>query len=80
MSSARHQLVDATCGKGFAELVDAPGSGDHATRPDTPACAPRKDREGHISAQPHYMPRKQALIPAANQQRVLCPQPEVRVL
>lgn len=38
------------------------------------------DREGHISAQPHYVPREQALILAANQQRVLGPQAEVRVL
>ena len=38
------------------------------------------DREGHISAQPHYLPREQALILAANQQRVLGPQAEVRVL
>ena len=38
------------------------------------------DREGHISAQPHYGPREQALILAANQQRVLGPQAEVRVL
>ena len=38
------------------------------------------DREGHISAQPHYVPREQALILASNQQRVLGPQAEVRVL
>ena len=38
------------------------------------------DREGHISAQPHDVPREQALILAANQQRVLGPQAEVRVL
>jgi hypothetical protein len=38
------------------------------------------DREGHISAQPHYVPHEQALILAANQQRVLGPQAEVRVL
>jgi hypothetical protein len=38
------------------------------------------DREGHISAEPHYAPREQALILAANQQRVLGPQAEVRVL
>ena len=38
------------------------------------------DREGHISAQPHYVPREQAMILAANQQRVLGPQAEVRVL
>ncbi len=29
------------------------------------------DREGHISAQPHYVPRDEALILASNQQRVL---------
>jgi len=38
------------------------------------------DREGHISAQPHYVPRDEALILAANQQRVLGPQAAVRVL
>ena len=38
------------------------------------------DREGHISAKPHYVPREEALILAANQQRVLGPQAEVRVL
>ena len=38
------------------------------------------DREGHISAKPHYVPRDEALILAANQQRVLGPQAEVRVL
>ena len=38
------------------------------------------DREGHISAEPHYLPREQALILASNQQRVLGPQAEVRVL
>ena len=38
------------------------------------------DREGHISAEPHYVPREQALILAANQQQVLGPQAEVRVL
>ncbi|MCX5969741.1 MAG: hypothetical protein NTV57_19335 [Cyanobacteria bacterium] len=38
------------------------------------------DREGHISAEPHYVPREQALILAANHQRVLGPQAEVRVL
>ena len=38
------------------------------------------DREGHISAEPHYVPCEQALILAANQQRVLGPQAEVRVL
>jgi hypothetical protein len=35
---------------------------------------------GPISAQPHYMPRDEALILAANQQRVLGPQAEVLVL
>jgi hypothetical protein len=38
------------------------------------------DREGHISSQPHYLPREEALILAANKQRVLGPQAEVRVL
>ncbi len=38
------------------------------------------DREGHISAQPHYLPREEALILASNQQLVLGPQVEVRVL
>jgi hypothetical protein len=38
------------------------------------------DREGHISAQPNYVPREEALILASNQQRVLGPQGEVRVL
>ena len=38
------------------------------------------DREGHISAQPHYLPREQALILAANQQRVLGSQARVQVL
>ena len=31
------------------------------------------DREGHISAKPHYVPREQALILAANHQIVLGP-------
>jgi len=38
------------------------------------------DREGHISAEPHYVPLEEALILASNQQRVLAPQAEVRVL
>ena len=38
------------------------------------------DREGHISAKPHYVPRAKALILASNQQIVLGPQAEVRVL
>ena len=38
------------------------------------------DREGHITAQPHYVPRDEALILAANQQRVLGSQARVRVL
>ena len=38
------------------------------------------DREGHISAQPHYVPRAEALILASNQQIVLGPQAQVRVL
>ena len=29
------------------------------------------DREGHICAQPHYLPREEAPILASNQQRVL---------
>ena len=38
------------------------------------------DREGHISGQTHLMPRNEALILAANQQRVLGPQARVQVL
>jgi hypothetical protein len=38
------------------------------------------DREGHISSQPHYVPREEALILAANQQRVLGSQARVQVL
>jgi hypothetical protein len=38
------------------------------------------DREGHISAQLHYVPREEALILASNQQRVLGPQAELLVL
>ena len=38
------------------------------------------DREGHISAQPHYLPREEALILAANQQRMLGSQARVQVL
>ena len=38
------------------------------------------DREGHISAEPHYLPREEALILAANQQRVLGSQARVQVL
>ena len=38
------------------------------------------DREGHIAAQPHYLPRGEALILAANQQRVLGAQARVQVL
>jgi hypothetical protein len=38
------------------------------------------DREGQISAQPHYVPRAQALILASNQQRVLGAQGRVQVL
>jgi hypothetical protein len=33
------------------------------------------DREGHISAQQHYVPREEALILASNQQRVSVPRP-----
>jgi hypothetical protein len=35
---------------------------------------------GHITAQPHYVPRSEALILAANQQRVLGAQALVQVL
>jgi hypothetical protein len=35
------------------------------------------DRVGHISAEPHYVPRAEALILASNQQRVLGPQARV---
>ena len=38
------------------------------------------DREGHISSQPHYLPREEALILAANQQQVLGSQARVQVL
>jgi hypothetical protein len=38
------------------------------------------DREGHISGQPHLMARSEALILAANQQRVLGSQARVLVL
>jgi hypothetical protein len=38
------------------------------------------DREGHISAAPHYVPRNEALILAANQQQVLGAQGRVQVL
>jgi hypothetical protein len=38
------------------------------------------DRQGHISAEPHFVPREEALILASNQQRVLGPQARVRVL
>lgn len=38
------------------------------------------DREGHISAVPHCAPREEALILAANQQRVLGSQAQVQVL
>ena len=38
------------------------------------------DREGHISAQPHYLPREEALILAANHQRMLGSQARVQVL
>jgi len=37
-------------------------------------------REGHISVGPHYVPRDEALILAANQQRVLGAQALVQVL
>ena len=38
------------------------------------------DRDGHISAEPHYVPRAEVLILASNQQIVLGPQAAVRVL
>jgi hypothetical protein len=38
------------------------------------------DREGHISAQPHYVPQAEALILASNQRIVLGPQARVQVL
>jgi hypothetical protein len=38
------------------------------------------DREGHISSQPHYVPREEALILGANQQRMLGSQARVQVL
>ena len=38
------------------------------------------DREGHISAQPHLVPRAEALILASNQRIVLGRQAAVRVL
>jgi len=38
------------------------------------------DREGHISARPHYLPCAEALVLASNQQIVLGPQAQVRVL
>ena len=38
------------------------------------------DREGHISAQPHYVPRAEALILASNQQIVLGSLALVRVI
>ncbi|CAK6700621.1 hypothetical protein IFHNHDMJ_02880 [Synechococcus sp. CBW1107] len=37
------------------------------------------DREGHITAEPHFVPRAEALILAANQQRVLGAQARVQV-
>ena len=38
------------------------------------------DREGHITSQPHFVPRAEALILGANQQRVLGAQARVQVL
>jgi len=38
------------------------------------------NREGHISADPHFVPREEALILASNQQRVLGSQARVLVL
>jgi hypothetical protein len=60
-------------------LLVAPGFRD-AVAAGQPLRVLFHDREGHISAEPHYVPREEALILAANQQRVLGPQAEVRVL
>jgi len=38
------------------------------------------EANGHITSQPHYVPREEALILAFNQQIVLGPQAAVRVL
>jgi hypothetical protein len=38
------------------------------------------DRAGHISAEPHYVPREEALILASNHLRVLGSQARVQVL
>jgi hypothetical protein len=38
------------------------------------------DREGHLSAQPHYLSQEEALILAANHERVLGVQARVQVL
>jgi hypothetical protein len=38
------------------------------------------EASGHITAQPHHVPRAEALILAANQQRVLGSQARVQVL
>ena len=38
------------------------------------------DREGHMSSRPHYLPREEALVLAANRQRVLGSQARVQVL
>ncbi|WP_185467304.1 MULTISPECIES: hypothetical protein [unclassified Synechococcus] len=38
------------------------------------------EASGHITAQPHFEPRAEALILAANQQRVLGAQARVQVL
>ena len=38
------------------------------------------DREGHMGSRPHCLPREEALVLAANQQRVLGSQARVQVL
>ncbi|KMM17853.1 hypothetical protein [Synechococcus sp. GFB01] len=38
------------------------------------------DAEGHLSSQPHWLPREQALVMASNQQLVMGSSAEVRVL
>jgi len=38
--------------------------------PQASCCVFTLDREGHISAQPHVVHREEALILAANQQRI----------
>jgi hypothetical protein len=38
------------------------------------------DREGHISAEPHYLPRTEALLLAANQRRIWGAAARIQVL